>query len=377
MLEELKMILVQHWFLAVPAFIFVLTIVVFFHELGHFLVARWCGVKVEAFSIGFGPEIFGFNDRKGTRWRVAWVPLGGYVKFIDDQNAASIPDQDAAREMTPEQKAGALQFKPLWQKAAVVAAGPIASFLLGIVIFAVFLLIYGDVKHVKPVISQVVEKSAAQQAGFKAGDEILAIDGSKIESYLDIRVAIGINGDNELTYTVLRDGQKIDLKATARMAAKRDHMGNKQRLLGVVFSQKPEHRVRVDVGPVTAVVVSVKKTYAIVSTTLSYLGNVITLKAPPDQISGPVKIAKTAGQIAAKGGVPMLIQFAAYLSIAIGLFNLFPIPILDGGHLAFYLAEAIMGRPVSAKTQDIAASVGFALLILLMVFVTHQDIFSS
>ncbi len=375
MLEGLRLFVAQEGFLILPAFIFVLTIVVFFHELGHFLVARWCGVKVEAFSIGFGPEIWGFYDHKGTRWRLAWIPLGGYVKFSGDQNAASIPDDEAVMNMTPEQKAGVLQFKPLWQKAAVVAAGPIASFLLGIAIFTVFLASYGETRYYKPVITKVMENSAADKAGFKVNDEIIAINGSKVQTFSDVRVAVNINGDKELTFTVLRDGKNVDLKASVPVAEKRDPLGNKVRILGVATGK--QHRVKVEVGLLTAVKISVERTYSIVSTTLSYLSNVVTLQAPPDQISGPVKIAKTAGKLAAEGGISTLIQFSAYLSIAIGLFNLFPIPILDGGHLAFYLVEAIQGRPVSAKTQDIAASVGFALLILLMVFVTHQDIFAS
>ncbi len=375
MLEGLRLFVAQEGFLILPAFIFVLTIVVFFHELGHFLVARWCGVKVEAFSIGFGPEIWGFYDHKGTRWRLAWIPLGGYVKFSGDQNAASIPDDEAVMNMTPEQKAGVLQFKPLWQKAAVVAAGPIAGFLLGIAIFTVFLASYGETRYYKPVITKGMENSAADKAAFKVKGEIIAINGSKVQTFSDVRVAVNINGDKELTFTVLRDGKNVDLKASVPVAEKRDPLGNKVRILGVATGK--QHRVKVEVGLLTAVKISVERTYSIVSTTLSYLSNVVTLQAPPDQISGPVKIAKTAGKLAAEGGISTLIQFSAYLSIAIGLFNLFPIPILDGGHLAFYLVEAIQGRPVSAKTQDIAASVGFALLILLMVFVTHQDIFAS
>ena len=363
----------QSALLMMSAFVFVLTIVVFFHELGHFLVARWCGVTVEAFSIGFGPEIFGFTDKTGTRWKVCWIPLGGYVKFIDDQNAASIPDEEQVVAMTPEQRAGALQLKPLWQRSAVVAAGPIASFLLAIIIFTATYSFLGH-GYIKPVVGGFSKDSAAKEAGFKVGDEILSINGSNIRSFMDIKAVVQISGDEPLNFVVLRDGQKVNLTSVSKNVKERDPLGNKQRLLGISSSLDPKHRVYSRVDPITAVGLSIDQTYTVISATTSYLYRVITGRVSPDQLSGPVGIAVTSGKVAELGGVFSLIQLAAFLSIAIGFFNLFPIPILDGGHLAFHLIEALRGKPLSARTQEFAASIGFALLILLMIFVTRLDI---
>ncbi len=370
-MEYLSSILSNEVFLIFPAFLFVLTIVVFFHELGHFLVARWCGVAVEAFSVGFGPEIFGFYDHKGTRWKICWIPLGGYVKFIDDQNAASIPSEEQLNAMTPEQKAGALQLKPLWQRAAVVAAGPAASFLLAIIIFTITFSVYGH-NYIKPVVGGFSKNSAAKEAGFKVGDEIISINGSPVKSFMDIRAMVQISGSEALNFVVLRDGNKVNLSSAPRDVKERDPFGNKQRLLGISSSRDPKHSVYSTVNPITAVYLSLDRTYSVISTTTSYLYRVISGRVAPDQLSGPVGIAMTSGKVATFGIIP-LIQLAAFLSIAIGFFNLFPIPILDGGHLAFYAIEAVRGKPLSAKTQDIAAHVGFALLILLMIFVTRLD----
>ena len=370
-MEYISDLFANEYFLIIPAFLFVLTIVVFFHELGHFLAARWCGVTVEVFSVGFGPEIFGFYDRKGTRWKVSWIPLGGYVKFIDDLNAASIPDAEALNSLTPEQKAGALQFKPLWQRAVVVAAGPLASFLLAIVVFTATFTIYGY-GYIKPVVGGFSKDSAALEAGFKVGDEITSINGSPVKSFMDIKAVVQISGNEKLNFDVLRNGKTIQLISSPRDVEERDAFGNKQRLLGIRSSSNPDDRVYYRVDPFTAVYLSLDRTYAVITTTTSYLYRVISGRVSADQLSGPIGIAVTSGKVATFGIIP-LIQLAAFLSIAIGFFNLFPIPILDGGHLAFYAIEAVRGKPLSPKTQDIAAHLGFALLILLMIFVTRLD----
>lgn len=353
-------------------FVFVLTVVVFFHELGHFLVARWCGVNVEAFSIGFGGEIFGFYDKKGTRWKVCWIPLGGYVKFIDDENAASVPSKEAALNMTETERQGAFQTKPLWQRASVVAAGPIASFLLGIVIFTGIFSTLGY-QYVKPIVGEVIENSAASEAGFQKNDLILSINGQTIDSFSDIRTVVQLSYNEALNFVVDRNGSEIELVSTPRLSETRDLLGNKQRLLGIRSSSNPEHVVSRGVNPLDAFVLSLERTYDVISTSLEFLGRLIFGQAPVDQLSGPIGIADASGKVAELGIIP-LIQWIAFLSIAIGFFNLFPIPMLDGGHLLFYAMEAIKGKPLSDNIQNVGFRIGVAILLSLMIFVTIIDI---
>lgn len=356
------------------AFLFVLTVVVFFHELGHFLVARWCGVTVRTFSIGFGPEIFGFHDKKGTRWRFAWIPLGGYVKFLDDENVASAPDHDAMEAMTEEERAGSFHYKPLYQRAAVVAAGPIANFILAIVIYAVLFTVVGQT-IISPRVDQVVEGSAAESAGFKHGDLVVEIDGEPIESFGEMQRIVGLSAEEQLTVVVMRDGAKVELTPTPERKEKQDFFGNTVRMgvLGISRSNAPEDRTFERHNPFTAVWLGTKETYTIATHTLVYIGKVFSGQESADQLGGPLRIAQVSGQVASLGFVA-LIGLTAVLSVSIGLLNLFPIPVLDGGHLLFYAIEAVRGRPLSAKSQEIGLRIGLALILMLMIFATWNDL---
>ena len=355
------------------AFLVVLTIVVFIHELGHFLVARWCGVKVSAFSIGFGKEIFGFNDKHGTRWRFAWIPLGGYVKFMDDANAASVPSGEPAAEMTAEERAGSFHHKPLWRRAAVVAAGPIANFLFAIVIFACMFSIVGQ-RTTLPRVDEVVKGMPAELAGFKKGDIILSIAGRDVKSFHDVLRLVSSSPDRELKVVVQRDDQQVGLTVTPKPTTMNDRIGGQitRGLIGIKRSPGADGYTHRRAGPVEAVMLGVKETELVITTTMSYIADVVIGRQPPDQLGGVIRIADVSGKVAQRGFLD-LISLIAVLSISIGLINLFPIPLLDGGHLLFYAIEAVRGRPLSDASQEFGFKVGFALVLSLMVFATWND----
>jgi regulator of sigma E protease len=358
---------------AIP-FLFVLTIIVFFHELGHFLVARWAGVKVLTFSLGFGPELVGFNDRHGTRWKISAVPLGGYVKFFGDDTEASTPSVETLAKMTEEEQAGSFHHKKVGPRAAIVAAGPIANFLLAIVIFTCLFTFFG-----KPSTSARVDKveanSAASAAGFQIGDIVTAIDGSKIESFSDMQRYVSARAGETLHFTVKRGDGIVHLAGTPQMRAEKDRFGNVQRLgvLGITRQTMPGDAVTERVDPATAFWLAIKETWFVVDRTMTYIGRVFTGREAADQIGGPLRIAEISGQIATLGLAP-LIQFSAWLSISIGLLNLFPVPLLDGGHLLFYAVEAVRGRPLSERAQEMGFRIGLGLVLMLMVFATYNDI---
>ena len=355
-------------------FLFVLTIVVFFHELGHFLVARWCGIKVLAFSIGFGPEIVGFYDRYGTRWKIAAVPLGGYVKFFGDDNAASVPDHEAAAAMSEAEKAVSFVHKPVGPRAAVVAAGPIANFVLAIAIFAGVFMAVGK-QTTSARVDAVQPASAAQAAGFQPGDLVLAIDGEKIASFSDMQRIVSISAGEPLNIEVERGGVHVTLKATPQLRELKDNFGNVHRLgvLGISRSMAPGDIKTEKVGPLRAVVMGAQETWFVVDRTLSYIGGVFTGREAADQLGGPIRIAQVSGEVASAGFVA-LIHLTAVLSISIGLLNLFPIPLLDGGHLLFYGIEAVRGRPLSERAQEVGFRIGLAIVVMLMIFATFNDI---
>jgi len=355
-------------------FLFVLTVVVFFHELGHFLVARWCGVKISAFSIGFGREIWGFNDRYGTRWRLAWIPLGGYVKFIDDESAASTPDRAAYEAMSDEQRAGTFQGKPIWQRAAIVAAGPIANFLLAIVIFGTFFAVH-DIPYIQARVGDVTSGSAAEAAGLQKGDLVVSIDGVAIESFDEMRAIVSSSPGKALQFVIDRQGAQLPLVATPRLDEKKGPFNStiREGLLGVRGDARKEDIRYKHYSPPAAFVEGARRTKFIVDTTLSYLGKVLTGREKADQIGGPLMIAQVSGE-AAKSGLIDLLSVAGVISVSIGLMNLFPIPMLDGGHLLFYAIEAIRRRPLSERTQEIGFRIGLAAVLMLFVFATRNDL---
>ncbi|MGY3605504.1 MULTISPECIES: RIP metalloprotease RseP [unclassified Bradyrhizobium] len=358
----------------VVPFLFVLTIVVFFHELGHFLVARWVGVRVLTFSLGFGPELFGFNDRHGTRWKLSAIPLGGYVKFFGDDSEASTPSTETLSGMTAEERKGSFHHKKVAPRAAIVAAGPIANFILAIVIFTCLFTFFG-----KPSTTAQVDKvepgSAAAVAGFQVGDVITAIDGTTIGSFSDMQRVVSIHGGDQLTFTVKRNGSTIQLQATPELRDIKDPFGNthRQGILGITRATAPGEQVTERVDPATALWLGVKETWFVVDRTLSYIGGVFTGREAANQVGGPLGIARISGQVASIG-IAALIHLAAVLSISIGLLNLFPVPLLDGGHLLFYAVEAIRGRPLSERAQEMGFRIGLALVLMLMVFATYNDI---
>jgi len=354
-------------------FLFGLSVVVFFHELGHFLVARWCGVRVLTFSVGFGPEVAGFNDRYGTRWKLSWIPLGGYVKFFGDDNAASVPDETAVTHMTEAEKRQSFFYQPVGRRAAIVGAGPIANFILAIVIFAVVFTFYGRLTTTARV-DAVLPDSAAAAAGLKPGDIVLAIDGRTIESFSDMQRIVSANAGRTLTFRIDRGGAPMTLTATPALKQGKDGFGNNtcQAVLGVTRSMAPGDMKTEHVNPLAAVWLGTKETWSIIDRTFSFIGGLFAGRECADQLSGPIRIAQISGQVATLGFTPVL-HLAAMLSVSIGLLNLFPVPLLDGGHLMFYLVEATRGRPLSAKAQEIGFRIGFAIVVMLMIFTVFND----
>ena len=355
-------------------FLFVLTIVVFFHELGHFLVARWAGVRVLTFSLGFGPELAGFNDRHGTRWKISAIPLGGYVKFFGDDSEASTPSTEALASMSPEEQAGSFHHKKVGPRAAIVAAGPIANFILAIVIFTCLFTFFG-----KPSTTARVDKieanSAAAAAGFQVGDIVTAIDGKTIGSFSDMQRVVGIHAGDQLAFTIKRGNSTVQLRGTPELREVKDPFGNAHRLgvMGITRATAPGDVVTERVNPATAFWLGIKETWFVVDRTFAYIGGVFTGREAADQVGGPLRIAQISGQVATIG-LAALVHLAAVLSISIGLLNLFPVPLLDGGHLLFYAVEAVRGRPLSLRAQEMGFRIGLALVLMLMVFATYNDI---
>jgi regulator of sigma E protease len=360
--------------LTVVGFLFVLTLVVFIHELGHFLVARWCGVRVLVFSIGFGPELFGFNDRHNTRWKVSAIPLGGYVKFLGDDNAASVPDQAAIAAMSADERRFSFVDQSVGKRAAIVAAGPLANFLLTIVIFTAFAMVFGK-QITSPRVDRIQPNSAAAAAGFQPGDVVLAINGREIESFPEMQQIVSGSADETLTFEVDRGGKHVTLKATPTLKETKDRFGNviRQGLLGIERVPTPNEKHFQRVGPLEAGEIGVGQTWFIVKRTFSFIGGMISGRESTDQLGGPIRIAQVSGQVASEGFSPLL-QLVGLLSVSIGLLNLFPVPLLDGGHLLFYGIEAVRGRPLSERAQEVGFRIGLAIVVMLMIFATYNDI---
>ncbi len=354
-------------------FVVVLSVVVFFHELGHFLVGRWCGVKVEAFSVGFGPEIFAYNDRYGTRWRFAAIPLGGYVKFYGDANAASMSDEGIRAAMTPEERKISLYGQSVGKRAAIVAAGPIFNFILAIVIFTSVFFLYGR-NELAPRVGGVQPGQAAAVAGFQPGDLILSIDGRATGSWSDMQRIVQVSAEVPLVFRVERAGKEISLTATPKRRDINTQFGkHRVGLLGVTASNnRDDWKVR-EFGAGASLREGVAETWYVIHRTAGFIGGVFTGKESPEQISGVIRIAEVSGEFA-KVSILALIQLAAILSISVGLLNLFPVPPLDGGHLMYSAFEAVKGRPLSQNSQEIGFKIGLAMVLALMVFATFNDI---
>lgn len=355
-------------------FLFVLTLVVFVHELGHFLVGRWCGVDVKTFSIGFGRELFGFNDRHGTRWRFAMIPLGGYVKFSGDADASSVPDTAAVAGMTPRERERSFPAQSLGERAAIVAAGPIANFLLAIAIFAGSIYLFGR-QELIPRVEQVVAGSAAERAGLRAGDLVIAIDDQPIGSFTEMQRAVSVRPNERLSVTVERNGSTVTVPVVPDLVEQTSPLG-KQRIgvIGVQASRKAEDWTTRRFGVVESLQAGVSETWFVVTRTYDYFKKLLSGRESTDQLSGPIRIAQVSGMVAASGGLIGLLNLAAVLSVSIGLMNLLPVPMLDGGHLMFYACEAVLRRPLSARAQEIGFRLGLGLVLMLMLFVTWNDI---
>jgi regulator of sigma E protease len=354
-------------------FLIVLTIVVFFHEFGHFLVARWCGVKVVTFSIGFGPELFGFNDRHDTRWKICAIPLGGYVKFFGDENAASVPDQAAAAAMSEAERRVSFVHQHVGPRAAIVVAGPVANFILSVVIFAGIFMSFG--RQVMPArVDEVQPGSAAAAAGLMPGDLIVAIDGRPVGSFSDMQRIVAGSSGRTLTLTIDRGGAREDIRATPSAR------GFCNAVLGI--SKRSTDIKFETASPPTALALGVQETYFVIERSLCFVTGVIVGRESANQLGGPIRIAEVAGDAWKTGldsggiatAIAYLLNLSAFLSASIGLLNLFPIPLLDGGHLLFYAIEALRGRPLSERAQEVGFRIGLAIVVMLMIFAAYNDI---
>jgi regulator of sigma E protease len=448
------------WILGyVIPFLFVLTIVVFFHELGHFWVARRCGVKIDAFSVGFGPELFGFNDRHGTRWRFAAIPLGGYVRFHGDDSAASTPDLNKLEKMSASEKQISFFHQPVRNRAAIVAAGPIANFILAVVIFGGVL--YGIGRNMTtPVLEVVRTDGPARLAGLQAGDRVISINGKAVDGYEDILRVVTLSANEKLAFVVERKGKDIATTVTPALREVKDNFGSTHRIgdigvsrwparanairpnsaamdaglrpgdlilsidgkaveafedlpkmvsgalgkklslvvqrgnqrltleatpkphpsnpklgvLGIENPSKPEDTFRKRYGLIDSIGMGFSETWFVIERTMAYIGGIIVGKESIDQLGGPIRIGQVAGEVAAQSFYDLL-RLTAVLSVSIGLLNLFPVPLLDGGHLLFYAIEAIRGRPLSERAQEYGFRIGLAFVMLLMIVATWNDIF--
>lgn len=426
-------------FYVIP-FLIVLLIVVFVHEYGHYIVGRWRGIHAEAFSIGFGKELFGWTDSRGTRWKVSLIPLGGYVKFLGDSGASSRPDEEAVAAMSDEDRARAFPTAPLSSRTLTVLAGPVANFILSILVFAALAMTSGvatekaaigeapdysgliagdevlevsgepietyfdmvhainkgegemvpaliqrggdrilvDVRMARPaVIDDIAPSGAAAAAGLEVGDEVVVANGEEISSFRSLQRITRKVGANPFPVTVLRDGERLDFTITPRMIEREDYDTGEIKPLptiGIVNLDGAGFApARETVGPGVALIHGAEQTWGVIDLTISYLYRVIVGQSDPGQIGGPIRIAEISGE-AADRGIVALVTMIAFLSTSIGLLNLFPIPVLDGGHLLFYAVEAIRGRPLRDRWVEIGMTIGFSLVILLMVFATYNDL---
>jgi len=356
-------------------FLVLILVVVFIHEYGHYYFAKRYGVGVTDFSIGFGKEIFGWNDKSGTRWKVCVIPLGGYVKFFGDRNVYSQADNEKIiKEYSKEDQDKLFVLKPLYQRALIVFGGPLANFLLAILIFFSVYTFAG--KDFTPaVINEVQKDSPAMVAGLKDNDIVVSIDGNEVTSIMEVSKYIMMSTDEFINFTVNRYDQDLTFRVKPNIVEGEDNLGNKisKRMVGIKLGAYNNEVNHVKLGPAKALFYAVNEVYYVSTSSLKYIGSMLTGKGDSSQLGGPIRIAKISGQVAEFGILPF-ISLMAYISISLGLINLFPIPMLDGGHLMFYAIERILGRPLSQKTQEGFFRIGMFLLLSLMFFTTFNDL---
>ncbi|MGA1112957.1 MAG: RIP metalloprotease RseP [Candidatus Pelagibacter sp.] len=356
-------------------FIILILVVVFIHEYGHYYFAKKYGVGVTDFSIGFGKEIFGWNDKSGTRWKICWIPLGGYVKFFGDRNVYSQADhQEILEKYSEEDQQKLFTLKPLYQRALIVFGGPLANFILALVIFfSIYTFIGKD--FTPAVINEVQKDSPAMVAGLKQDDIILEIDGNEVKSIMDVSKYITMSTDDFIDFKVKRSYDELILKVKPDMVLSEDNLGNQlnKRMVGIKLGAYNDEINHVKLGPAQAIYHAAHEVYYVSISSLKYIGGMIAGKADTSQLGGPIRIAKISGQVA-DIGILAFISMMAYISISLGLINLFPIPMLDGGHLMFYGIEKVLGRPLSQKTQEGFFRIGMFLLLSLMFFTTFNDL---
>lgn len=362
------------WLLSyVVPFLVVLTIIVFVHEMGHYLVARWNGIAIQAFSIGFGPELIGFNDKHGTRWKLSAIPLGGYVRFVGDMNAASMPDEAFIERAGPELSRQLFVNKNVWQRISVVIAGPVANIIFTLLVLYALLLGYGRYT-IPAVLDTVPVESVAGQAGLAEGDRIVSVDGYAVRGFEDFQRLVATAPERQVSITFDRAGQTETVTAVPQAVTTTDRFGNSHRIgrLGVTKNVDQSDVVLYRPNPVEAIGMTFEEVRFIVDRTVAFLGDFFVGRGDVEQLGGPVKVAKVSGEVASLG-IVALINLMALLSLNIGIFNLLPIPVLDGGHLVYYLAEAARGKPLSQRVQDIGNRFGLAVVFTLMVFTTFND----
>jgi regulator of sigma E protease len=351
-------------------FLIVLTVLVFVHEFGHYAIARWNGVRIDVFSIGFGPELFGWWDSAGTRWKFSTIPLGGYVKMFGDSDASSGQPLPGLDRLAQGERNVSFHYKRLGQRAAIVAAGPAANFAFAIVVLTVLFMTFGQ-PYTPAEVGQVQPGSAAEQGGIRAGDVILSIDGQAVARFEDVQQAVRMNPGVAMAIAVGRDAKTLTLQVTPARTEVTDRFGNRYEigLLGIARSGM-EYIKR---DPVTALYQAVGETWNLSASTLQAMWQMVKGTRTTDELGGPLRIAQMSGEVA-RGGIAPVLTFMALLSVSLGLINLFPVPILDGGHLLFYAAEAIRGRPLGQKAQEYGFRIGLALVLTLMVFTTWNDL---
>ncbi len=356
-------------------FLFVLTVVVFVHEMGHYLVGRWCGIGVREFSIGFGPELIGFNDRKGTRWKLSAIPLGGYVKFVGDMAVTSDPAAQDTETLTAEERKVAFHLQPIWKRAATVFAGPLFNFILTIAVFAVMFSLYGRYVS-EPTVAELRPGSPAEAAGFQPGDRFVTVDGRSVSSFADVQRLVSGRAGDSIVFVMARGAGEVTLTAVPEVIEQTDALGNTVRLgaIGVVNTPEYAQRRHITYNPVQATGEAVLETGHIIARTGQFLQRFAMGREDRCQLGGPVRIADMAGKAAALG-FEWVVQLVAMLSVGIGILNLLPIPPLDGGHLMFYGAEAVMRRPVSERVMEVVYRVGMLAVLSFMVFVFWNDLF--